>query len=306
MNGRLQMGFESPIESGIVLAATVAWVFLPVLLFPARRVVRVLVSIMTAGAAVCLALTGSRGPILAGFVAFVAVFVLGWRHGRIPRKALTAPCLAGSLCLALSLFIFPAGGRMGDMTGGGDDSVLNRLEPWRAAGPMSFIKPLAGIGAGESGYFFSQWYQPERLGYSYTGLLNSYLEIAVERGLPVFAGVMALEFVLVATAWFEGGSGVPPLGSTPVCIKRWDTASTLQTAGICAAASLLAVLLCGLTCTAQDYTTVNGIVLFNVAVLGVRAFVFRRSLPWAKLGRVFCRAGAGGAMGLGRILYRII
>jgi hypothetical protein len=80
-------------------------------------------------------------------------------------------------------------------------------------------------------------------------LLNSYLEIAVERGLPVFAGVMALGFVLVAVGWFGirnadfqvcSSSGKSRLGSL-----RYVFAT-----GICAAVSLMAVLLCGLTCTA--------------------------------------------------------
>ncbi len=291
MNGRLQMGFESPIECGIVLVALAVWLFFPLLFVPSRRMSCVIVSIMMAGAAVCLARTGSRGPILAGFASFVEVFALGRRHGRVSSKALAAPCLAGILCLVLSLVMLPAGARMGNMVGGGDDSVLNRLELWRAAGPMSFIKPLTGIGAGESGHFFSQWYQPERLGYSYTGLLNSYLEIAVERGLPVFAGVMALGFVVVASSWL-GVDGHPITWASRPCHPSPRHIPNIQlryisAAGICAAASLLAVLLCGLTCTAQDYTTVNGIVLFNVAVLGIRAFVFRSALPWPKL--------AGGA-----------
>jgi hypothetical protein len=282
LNERWRACFESPIECGIVMAAMVAWLFLPLLLWPINRWLRVGISFILAGAAVCLVLTGSRGPILAGFVSFAAIFALGWRHGLISRKALAAPCLAGVLSLAFSVFLLPAGKRMGDMVSGGDASILNRLELWRAAGPMSFIKPLTGIGGGESGYFFSQWYQPERLNYSYTGLLNSYLEIAVERGLPVFAGMMALGFILMASVWFKSGSGVPPFGT-----KRQAAASTLQVAGICAAVSLLVVLLCGLTCTVQDYATVNWIVLFNVVVLCVRAFVLRRALPWAKL--------AGGA-----------
>jgi O-antigen ligase len=199
---RLRFCFESPIEAGIVIVGLCVWLFIPLLLRLGNRWLRAGIAFMLAVAVVCLALTGSRGPILAGFVSFVTVFVVAWRHGQTPRKALVAPCLTGILCLVFSLFIFPAGKRMGDMVGGGDGSVLNRLELWRAAGPMSFVRPLTGIGAGESGYFFSQWYQPERLNYSYTGLLNSYLEIAVERGIPVFAGVMAVGFLLVASAWF--------------------------------------------------------------------------------------------------------
>jgi hypothetical protein len=212
---------------------------------------------------------------------------------------LAAPCLSGITCLVLALFIFSAGERMGAIVTGNDDSILNRLVLWHAAGPMSFIKPLTGIGAGESGYFFSQWYQPDRLNYSYTGLLNSYLEIAVERGLPVFAGVMAGGFLLVASVCFKGGSGVPPLGA-----KRRDAASTLQAAGICAAVSLLAVLLCGLTCTAQDYATVNWIILCNAVVLCLRAFVYRRVLPWAKLASMvacFAALSLAGLWGWGKL-----
>jgi O-antigen ligase len=130
LNGRLRFCFESPIEAGTVMVAAVAWLFLPLLLFPSSRVLRIVVSIMVAVTVACLALTGSRGPILAGFVAFVAVFALGWRQGPISRKALAAPCLTGVCCLAVSLFLFPAGKRMGDMVGGRDDSILNRLELW--------------------------------------------------------------------------------------------------------------------------------------------------------------------------------
>jgi hypothetical protein len=298
-SSRLQLCFESPIEAGAVMVVAVAWVFLPLLVFPSGRVPRVVVSIMSAGAATCLVLSGSRGPILVGFVSFFAIFALARHHGKTSSRTLVAPCLSGVTCLVLSLFIFPAGNRMGAIVAGNDDSILNRLELWRAAGPMSFIKPLTGIGVGESGHFFSQWFQPDRLNYSYTGLLNSYLEIAVERGLPILAGVMALGFMLVASVWFKGGSGVLPLGA-----KRRDASSTLQVAGICAAVSLLAVLLCGLTCTAQDYATVNWIVLFNAAVLGIRAFVLRRGLPWAKLAggaACFAALSLAGLWGWGRL-----
>jgi hypothetical protein len=246
-------------------------------------------------------------------VSFGAVFALAWRHGPVSRKAPAAPCLAGVFCLALSLFMLPAGKRMGDMIGGGDDSVLNRLELWRAAGPMSFIKPLTGIGAGEGGHFFSQWYQPERLNHSYTGLLNSYLGIAVERGLPVFAGVMASGFMLMAASWF-GVDGHPitwasrpchpsPRAGSP-CHRLNIRRRYVSAAGICAAVSLPAVLLCGLTCTAQDYATVNWIILFNIAVPCIRAVAFRRDLPWAKLAggaACFAAVALAGLWGWGRL-----
>jgi hypothetical protein len=64
LNGRLRFCFESPIEAGTVMVAALAWLFLPLLLFPSSRVLRAVVSIMVAVAAACLALTDSRGPIL--------------------------------------------------------------------------------------------------------------------------------------------------------------------------------------------------------------------------------------------------
>jgi hypothetical protein len=296
---RLQLCFESPIEAGVVFAGLCAWLFMPLLLFPSIRALRMAVSVMVAGVAVCLALTSSRGPILSGLLSFFAIPFLLRCHGLVPGVRIAAPCLSGLVCLIAAIFISPAGSRMGGMVTGGDASILNRLEIWRAAGQMSFIRPLAGLGIGESGYFFSQWYQPDRLNYSYTGLLNSYFEIGVERGLPMLGLLLFFVFMVMASVCFGGGSGIAPLGT-----KRQDAASTLQAAGICAAVSLLAVLLCGLTCTVQDYTTVNWIILFNVAVLCIRVIVLRRALPWVKLtGGAVCFAvlALAGLWGWGRL-----
>ncbi|WP_334319560.1 O-antigen ligase family protein [Termitidicoccus mucosus] len=303
-NERWRACFESPIECGMVMAAMVAWLCLPLLLFPSHRALRVVVSIMAAGAAVCLALTGSRGPILAGLLLFIAIFFLTRRHGLVLRRYAAVPCVTGLMALLLSLFIFPAGKRIGDMVGGGDASILNRLELWRAAGPMSFIEPLTGIGIGESGHFFSQWYQPERLNYSYTGLLNSYLEIAVERGLPALGLVLFFGFMVMASVWFGVCRG--PDCQVRLCLTagKSDCPRYVSAFGICAAVSLLPVLLCGLTCTAQDYMTVNWIVLFNVVVLCTRAFVLRRVLPWAKLASgtaCFAALALAGLWGWGRL-----
>ncbi len=61
--------------------------------------------------------------------------------------------------------------------------------------------PTSGWGAGESGRAYMNWFQPSDRTEVYVGMVNSYLSVATERGLPLL-GVIACAFAwLLELAW---------------------------------------------------------------------------------------------------------
>jgi len=81
-----------------------------------------------------------------------------------------------------------------------DRAVQNREAMWAGGIAMIHENPISGWGPGNSGNIYSNWYEP--LGHhEWTeSLVNSYLTVASERGLVVFAGICYLmAFVLGRT-----------------------------------------------------------------------------------------------------------
>jgi hypothetical protein len=79
-----------------------------------------------------------------------------------------------------------------------DASVGNRAVLWQGGAQMLWQKPLAGWGVGESGPQFMHWYQPVDATAKYAGMVNSYLHVGVERGLPFLMRCLA---VLLCFVW---------------------------------------------------------------------------------------------------------
>jgi len=131
-----------------------------------------------------ISLTFSRGAITAVAIAYI------W-YGLIRSKArgnsirqfadFVIPHLSLLLISALAIGVFSRFIEIGS-----DKSVANRLQLW--AGGLCLINssPLTGWGLGESGNAFRHWVQPYSSKELYGGMVNSFLHIAVEAGLPMF------------------------------------------------------------------------------------------------------------------------
>jgi O-Antigen ligase len=72
-----------------------------------------------------------------------------------------------------------------------DRSALNRIDLWKGGLELVAASPLRGWGWGESGAAYMQWTQPLDRTEGYKSMVNSYLTVAVEAGLPVFAVLLA-------------------------------------------------------------------------------------------------------------------
>lgn len=80
-----------------------------------------------------------------------------------------------------------------------DASATNRLTLWKGGVQMIACEPWSGWGVGQSGPQFMHWFQPVDEEYAYAGMVNSYLHVGVERGLPflflIFLGAGLILFL---------------------------------------------------------------------------------------------------------------
>jgi len=107
-----------------------------------------------------------------------------------------------------------------------DNSVLNRFEMWKGAMTMMHDSPFHGWGRGLGGVAYVNWYQPLEASQRPVGLVNSYLEIAVEQGTHVLFVVLAcaVAFVLMAIKLRKRHTWALGAGSVLVA---WFTANLL-------------------------------------------------------------------------------
>jgi hypothetical protein len=142
--------------------------------------------------------TYSRGALLAIIVAAVFFLVVSgrkhirevWKHW-ILRLAILATCV-----LATGF-----GPRLQPSEVVDDGAVINRLTLWRGGLQMIASAPFAGWGSGESGRAYMNWFQDTARVEPYTTMVNSYLHVAVEHGLPVLGCVFFVMGMLLTVAW---------------------------------------------------------------------------------------------------------
>lgn len=84
-----------------------------------------------------------------------------------------------------------------------DASAGNRLTLWKGGLQMIAEAPWGGWGEDQSGKGFMHWFQPLEANEQYAGMVNSYLHVGVEYGLPMLAVVMTLAVGLVMFSFFS-------------------------------------------------------------------------------------------------------
>ncbi len=189
---RWSLGFDNPNKAGAFIATLLPLLWLVLVLtqqVSARRWRVLLLCLATVGLeSVCWMLfkTYSRGGLAAGVAAFVYI---GWMYrGRWGRFVW---CIAG---IAMALF-FASGLGSRSLEKATDASIANRWALWKGGLQMLADRP-SGVGWGNSGYEYMQWYQPLGIEVGYRTLVNSYLTFAVEGGIYlsglIFAGVLFL------------------------------------------------------------------------------------------------------------------
>jgi len=91
-----------------------------------------------------------------------------------------------------------------------DASAGNRLTLWKGGLQMIAASPWRGWGEGKSGPEYMHWFQPLEAKEAYAGMVNSYLHVGVEHGLPVLVAVLAAGSALVALSlpggWLARGN----------------------------------------------------------------------------------------------------
>jgi len=104
------------------------------------------------------------------------------------------------MCLA-GMVIFSFGGRISPGFLARDASIGNRFILWSGAARLIAASPANGWGTGESGNAFMQWVQPLDRPEQYRTMVNGFLHVGVERGLPAFGLLSFLTMVGVSWAF---------------------------------------------------------------------------------------------------------
>ena len=127
--------------------------------------------------------TFSRGGIAAAIAAFAYIgcrtrsqWIRGW------------PALVAALAVLVALFIATRAAER-SIPSAADKSVAHRLTVWKGGLEMLASIPQ-GVGTGNSGEVYMQWFEPPEMDAGYRTLVNSYLTFAVEQGLGLFGAAL--------------------------------------------------------------------------------------------------------------------
>jgi hypothetical protein len=187
---RWSLGFENPNKAAALLASLLPLLWIPYALTwrlkppGARRMALFASGIALLAGWFLLIKTYSRGGIVAAFAGFVYI---GWQNRRLLcLKAARLWTTAAIGVIIASVFLTTgAAQRTTGWIASREGSVDNRFELWKGALRMIAAVPQ-GVGAGNSGEIYMQWFQPLESRARYRTLVNSYLTFGIEQGLLLF------------------------------------------------------------------------------------------------------------------------
>lgn len=216
---RYSYGWENPNH-----AAAVILCFLP-LIWTIERIVEnrnnstiysIVVHVAEIVVSIAIGLTYSRGATL-GWLLSILFFAFF-------QPATITPIRSGFakqsfLLYKISIFtvIVVATGlshRFADVLAG-DGSSTNRLELWRGGLQLIASLPITGWGKGTSGLAFMQWLQNPSSTAGYGGMVNTYLHVAVEFGIPAFAVLCFILLVSILVGFQYERSAIPDKSPLP-------------------------------------------------------------------------------------------
>jgi hypothetical protein len=199
---RWNLGWSNPNQAGAFVAMWIPWLwgfqrligreggrFVPLMLLMACELVLWFLLCKTYSRGALVAVVGS------GVVFLLWNHVIGRRNNR--WKWMATRVVGITVLLVVTGFFSRIDPRFVSQ----DASAGNRLTLWEGGLQMIAASPLQGWGAGKSGYSFMHWFQRLDAKEAYAGMVNSYLHVGVERGLPVLAGVIALAVTVMLVAF---------------------------------------------------------------------------------------------------------
>ncbi|OAM91700.1 O-antigen ligase family protein [Termitidicoccus mucosus] len=225
-NGNLRWGlfWENPNCAAAFLACALGWIWWLEFFVQgkvtgrARTGIGIALLLVELTAWFLLAKTYSRGGLVAAVSTLLFFFVLHGSTGmgltRIVRHIAFRLTAITILCLSAGF-----AGRMSPGYIARDDSVLNRMELWQGALAMVGDSPFRGWGNGFSGMAYSNWYQPLDATARPTGMVNSYLEVAVEHGIHTLFIIILCLFVLFSIV--AGRRDKNWIKAAGACLAAW-------------------------------------------------------------------------------------
>jgi hypothetical protein len=87
---------------------------------------------------------------------------------------------------------------------GQDLSIWHRLDLWLDGCKLIAASPLCGWGGGNAGLVYANWYQPIGERVIYGTMVNSYVNVGVEYGLPLLSVIVMLLFSAIGVGFSFG------------------------------------------------------------------------------------------------------
>ena len=153
-----------------------------------------------------LAKTYSRGALVALVVSLV-LFALLALTARFKWKSIVAILSVKFCVLAMILFFTGFIGRVSPQFLSQDGSVGARTQLWGGGLRLIAANPANGWGIDNSGSAYMNWMQEFDDDRRYQGMVNSYMHVSIERGLPVLLLVLA---ALLAPAIYGASVYISP------------------------------------------------------------------------------------------------
>ena len=196
-----------------------------------------------------------------------------------------------------------------------DASAGNRLALWKGGVQMIAASPLRGWGAGQAGRGFAHWFQNLDAHEKYAGMVNSYLHVGVEYGLPVLTLAMTVATAFLAAAVMATGVAARPGCGTGTTGRPQDGESSLPFSKIltllilpAAGTSLLVFLMANVFSTLWIFKNLWWLPAADCLLIGgLGLLVLGRSFPKLALqavacGAVFSAVLAVAIVGIGRAI----
>lgn len=274
LSGRLQLFWDTPIVAGTAFAMIPAWFRLASVGRGENRWKRLLVIgsfLLELAVLACLVLTQSRGPLLAWLVATAGGMAFALMSASPLRREMVIRSSVALILVVLGALLTTVRERLVAGVLLQDQSVGNRLQIWSASLDMLWLNPWVGLGAGEAGWTYSQWFQPDTTRYLYTGVLNSFFEIGIERGVIVLWLILAGIATIAMSPWFvcrsENSAKLPP---------------AVMMLGLCSWGSLVAYFVANLSSSLHQSPTLIVLAVGNLAAFLVFVILIR---GWLAIGK---------------------
>ena len=198
---RWNLGFETPNIAGAIIAVAIAFVLPFTSKIPNKTLKRLFFALLLVVEILLwfvLAKTYSRGALIAAAVCFVCcnAFLL---CRSLEKYKVWEVALIKIIIISAIISYTGFSNRISPEYIGNDGSTSGRIALWAGGLKMIYQAPIYGWGVDKSGEEYINWFQDFSDDRKYGGMVNSYLHIAVERGLlTLFAILAILAFSLFA------------------------------------------------------------------------------------------------------------